>query len=306
MRAKHKKTLKKHHKVTKQEYYCRICDYSCNKLYNLNRHLMTDKHKSSLILEGSYNEKEQGQEVVVNEGVLYGCVCGKKYKYRQGLYRHRKICKYKDDEIVEHNNSNTINDVQLTNKLVELMENNEKLQEQIIRLQNEHINNMNSLIPKIGNNVNNFFNINMFLDNECSNAMTIQKFAKQLEVNLEDLEKNRRECLTNIIIKNLKPLSITERPVHYHKTNSKKWYINDEKNGWSEDNGEKLIRNIEYGIQRNWINAFNKEYPNWLNNENLKDKYIKFANIATTDTNESTKMKLLKFLSSSNYIMLDN
>ena len=178
---------------------------------------------------------------------------------------------------------------------------NKKLQQQIITMQSEHTATLQSLIPKIGNgnttnSHNNIINVQMFLNDKCADAMSIQNFAKQLCVTMDDLTKNKKDCLTNVVLKNLQPLSLTERPFHCTDVNTKAWFVKDEKQGWEEDNGEKLIKNAEIGIQKKWLNEFESQYPNWMSNETQKDKYVQIAGSASSELPEKIKLKILREL----------
>ena len=185
--------------------------------------------------------------------------------------------------------------------LKNVMSENKKLQEQMIQMQNAHTSVLHSIIPKIGSNNNTnchnkIINVQMFLNEKCQDAMTIQNFAKQLMVTMDDLNKSKKECITNVVLKNLKPLSITERPFHCTNPKNKEWYIKDEKEGWEEDNGEKLIKNAEDGIQKRWLAEFESLYPNWMSNDSLQDKYVKIAGSTTCELPENMKLKLLREL----------
>ena len=125
-------------------------------------------------------------------------------------------------------------------------------------------------------------NINVFLNEKCSNAFSIQEFAKNLIMSLEDLEGKKVESLVSVIIKNLQPLSITERPFHCTNVNKKEWFIKDQENGWEEDNGMRVLSSGEYGIIRKWPSKFVEEHPNWQEVEKLQDKYIKISGNANS------------------------
>jgi hypothetical protein len=158
-------------------------------------------------------------------------------------------------------------------------------------------NNTTNSHNKTINNNNKTFNIMMFLNEKCKDAMTIQDFAERLVVSIEDLEKKKFDCLSNTILKNLKSLAITERPVHCGNRKKKEWYVNDKDNGWELDNGEKLIKNAEYGINKKFQNEFKKHYPNYSTVENIKDKYMQLINRTFTDLPENEKSRLLNMLS---------
>ena len=138
--------------------------------------------------------------------------------------------------------------------LHDAMKQNNLLQEKIIAMQNDHdkaIKEQNKviqdIIPKIGNQTNsnnNIINVQMFLNEKCGEAMSIQNFANQLFITMDDLNNNKKDCISNVVLKNLKPLSITQRPFHY---------LLKIKSGCKDREGrkkimEKLIKqqNIEY------------------------------------------------------------
>jgi hypothetical protein len=136
----------------------------------------------------------------------------------------------------------------------------------------------------------------MFLNEKCKDAMTIQDFAESLVVSIEDLEKKKFDCLTNTILKNLKSLSITERPVHCGNIKRKEWYLNDKDKGWELDNGEKLIKKAEFGINRKYQNEFKRHYPNYSTVDNIRDKYMNLIHKTLTDLPENEKSRLLNIL----------
>ena len=174
------------------------------------------------------------------------------------------------------------------------MDDNKKLQEKLV--------NMETLIPTISNTTNNTYtnnnviNVQMFLTENCSDAMTIQNFAKHLSVTLDDLCKSKKDCITQVVLKSLMPLSVNERPFHCTNLTKSKWFIKDENTGWEEDNGEKLIKNAEMGIQKKWLNEFENQYPNWMSNDRLKEKYVEIAGSTSCKLPEKIKIKLLKIL----------
>jgi len=136
--------------------------------------------------------------------------------------------------------------------------------------------------------------------------MSIQHFAKQLEVTLDDVCKNKRDCITNVVLKNLKPLSLTERPFHCTNQKKKEWYIKDETAGWEEDSGEKIITNTEEGIRKKWICEFEARYPEWMESDALREKYLLIAGTNTMELPEKMKLKLLKELSGEVTLMNDD
>jgi len=217
----------------------------------------------------------------------YHCGCGKIYKFQSGYCRHKKLCKFvTDDEKTTEDPDKTNTD--MMEIMLKVVGENESLHKQI-----------QEMIPKIGNNNNSnnqVFNIQVFLNEKCADAMTIQNFAKQLFITMDDLSKEKKECITNVVLKSLQPLAITERPFHCTNLKNQEWYIKDEKEGWKENTGEKVIQNAEYGIQQSWCAEFEKQYPDWMDTEALKVQYIAIAGSTTRDLDEKLKLKLLKEL----------
>jgi len=284
-------------------FRCELCDYTGVRKSQYERHCKTDKHiKRAMITD----DKDLVPKV-------FNCECGKVYKYKSGYCRHKKICKFISSEKDESEAIVVINDTNVLRLLQETMTQNKALQEQMIAMQVEHetaIGKQNEvlkdIIPKLGetltsttNNINsnnNIINVQMFLNDKCADAMSIQNFANQLLITMDDLTKSKKDCISNVVLKNLKPLSLTERPFHCTNVKNKSWFVKDETEGWEEDDGEKLIKNTEYGIQKKWCDEFERRYPDWMKDDAAKDRYIKIAGSTTAALDEKTKLKLLREL----------
>jgi len=257
------------------KFHCEKCNYYGKRKSQYDRHLQTEKHKNAECYTNA------------TEKVQHTCLCGKKFKHHSSFYRHKKGCKYTKPDMLT-----TDATVDLVKTLINQ---NQKLQQQI-----------QEIIPKLSdtnkttniNSNNNIINVQMFLNDKCADAMSIQNFANQLLITMDDLTKSKKDCISNVVLKNLKPLSLTERPFHCTDINNKSWFVKDETEGWEEDTGEKLIKNTEYGIQRKWCNEFEKRYPDWMKDDAAKDRYIKIAGSTTATLDEKTKLKLLRELAS--------
>ena len=280
------------------KFHCAKCDYSGVRESQWKRHLNTKKHNAS---NASKN---------ASKNVRYECACGKRYVHDTSYYRHIKVCKYGVSE--EESGLEEESSQPMVKLLCDVMNQNKMLQEQMIVMQNEHkatIATQNTLLqevlPKLGNlkhstintnSHNKIINVQMFLSEKCADAMSIQHFAKQLEVTLDDVCKNKKDCIANVVLKNLKPLTLTERPFHCANQKSKQWYIKDENAGWEEDSGEKIISNTEEGIRKKWICEFEARYPEWMESDALREKYLEIAGTNTMELPEKMKLKLLKEL----------
>ena len=118
-----------------------------------------------------------------------------------------------------------------------------------LRSQITYNNGLLLILPKLGNintnSYNKIINVQMFLSEKCADAMSIQHFAKQLKVTLDNVCKNKDEYIANVVLKNLNPLTLTERPFHCVNQKNKQWYIKDENAGWQQDSGEKIFSNTK-------------------------------------------------------------
>ena len=133
-----------------ENFHCELCDFKCSKLSEWNRHISTAKHK--MVTNGDKNGDKKRQKTPEH----LTCECGKSYKHRQGLSRHKKKCRKTPEENILEEETNTPVNSNNEKKLLEIIE---KQQQQI-----------NQLIPCVGNNNNNNttnnFNVNFFLNND--------------------------------------------------------------------------------------------------------------------------------------------
>ena len=75
---------------TAKYFNCNLCDFKCCKLSNWNKHTLTLKHKkNNNELQNDYNLDDE------NAVTTFTCDCGKNYKHRQGLWKHKQVCKKK-------------------------------------------------------------------------------------------------------------------------------------------------------------------------------------------------------------------
>lgn len=279
------------------KFYCAKCDYSGVRESQWKRHLKTKKHNAS---DASKNASKK---------VRYECACGKRYVHDTSYYRHLKVCKY---GVSDEESEVEVLSQPIVKLLCDVMSQNKVLQEQMIAMQNEHkatiatqTTLLREVLPKLSNikhstintnSHNKIINVQMFLSEKCADAMSIQHFAKQLEVTLDDVCKKKKDCIANVVLKNLKPLTLTERPFHCANQKNKQWYIKDENAGWEEDSGEKIIKNAEVGIRKKWICEFETRYPEWMENDKLRNKYLQIAGTNVRELPEKMKLKLLKEL----------
>ena len=220
-------------KVEKVEnnYYCEKCNYITCKKTDYVKHLQTKKHNDN-ILDNNDNIK------------ISVCICGKKYKDRHSLSRHKRNCKkIANSEITAEMMKNSITEETVL-KLIE--QNNELLkkmsemsiQQPIVNNNNITNNNITNTYNNSNNNNGNHFNINMFLNEQCKNAMTLTDFINSIEISFEHLKYTKENGLdvgiTKLIMDKLSDLTIYERPIHCTDLRRETIYVKDE-NGWDKD-----------------------------------------------------------------------
>jgi hypothetical protein len=143
------------------------------------------------------------------------------------------------------------------------------------------INNNNGNI----NSNNKTFNLNVFLNEQCKDAMNIMDFVDSLKLQLSDLENVGKlgfvEGISNIIVKNLKALDVHKRPVHCSDSKREVMYVKDE-NKWEKENDEKLklrkvIKHIAHKNSK-LIPEFRAKYPDCgKSDSNKSDQYNKLV-----------------------------
>lgn len=224
---------------TCKQFYCQLCDYTTSRKSSYDMHLQTQKH-------ASVSEETNGNQKLAKTCKKNNCdVCGKTFSHRSGLWKHKQSCN-KDQ------NSDTICQVigqplkleDLTDKqlIMQLLTQNQELQKTIIELTKQGITQYNT----INNNSNNkTFNLQVFLNETCKNAMNISEFVSSIKPTLEDLENVGRvgyvEGISKIIIDKLNNTEITERPIHCSDLKREILYIKNDNNEWNKEDDDRTL-----------------------------------------------------------------
>ena len=69
------------------KFHCEFCDYITSKKSNYDNHTSSAKHKR-ITKELQMGQKEDKNKLDIFE--TFVCSCGKQYKHRQGLWKHKK------------------------------------------------------------------------------------------------------------------------------------------------------------------------------------------------------------------------
>jgi hypothetical protein len=285
---------------------CKSCDFKCSKKRDWDRHLLTRKHlKSTEINESSTKNPQKASDGFSCEK------CGKVYKERTGLWRHNKKCikaeellDSKKKEIEEIKNENEVillllkENQEFKQMMVEQNKQNADLQKQLLDLAKE------TKITTINNTNNNKFNMNIFLNEKCKDALNIMDFVNSLQLQLQDLEKTSElgyvNGISRIFINGLKQLDVYKRPIHCSDVKRETLYVKDNDTWEKEDTDKKKItRAIRHVSIRNakQVSEWTKENKGYNDSSNKKsDKYLKIVSEANGGEPEELN-KIIKNIS---------
>jgi hypothetical protein len=228
-------------KEIEKKYYCEKCDYECCKLYNWKKHVATAKHNMEIIGNGLVAKSGK-------KGEKYSCEkCEKYFQTNAGLWKHKQKCDFKDSDLKPEIKTQEIK-TQESNKddlINYLIKENQEFKNLILEIvKKDTYNTTNN--TNISNN-NKSFNLNVFLNETCKDAMNIMDFVESIKLQLSDLERVGElgyvEGISNIIIKSLKNLDVSQRPVHCTDKKREIIYIKDE-DKWEKDEEQKKMHKI--------------------------------------------------------------
>ena len=157
--------------------------------------------------------------------------------------------------------------------------------QELLNQNKELMNTIREMTPRIGNNNvvnttnNTQFNLNVFLNEECKDAIKLSDFVKSLNITVADLEFTKTngliEGVSSIIVNNLKGMDVHKRPIHCTDMKRETMYIkNDE---WEKDDKLEHVRKFIYltscyqtRVIQDWMAA----HPGWESNEKLQTEYL--------------------------------
>jgi hypothetical protein len=254
-----------------EKFYCQKCDYYTSRKSQFDRHKFTLKHTNTDKLLTNTDANSSESSTAAN---IFICCCGKQYKHRQSLFNHKKKCR--STELI--NEKEII--LTLLNQNNQLQNQNNQLQNQIIELCKEN----KSMITNT-NSYNKTFNLQLFLNETCKDAMNIMDFVDSIKLQLIDLENVGKngyvEGISNIIVKNLNSLDETKRPVHCTDSKREVIYVKDE-NKWEKENEnkQKIRKVIKHVAHKNskLLNDFQNKHPDCGKSDSkYSDQYNKLV-----------------------------
>jgi hypothetical protein len=298
-------------------YVCELCDFVTDKNSKFITHTNTAKHK--------YNQntiKPHVPDLKKSKIMTFECECGKSYPYKASLFNHRKKCQAfseknnmeitiinKNNENLETNEIKSCASNETNDYLIKIIQDNAEFKKMLI-----------DLIPKIGNNNtqnntqnnthntqnNNKFNINLFLNEQCKDAMSMNEFIDSIEISMQDLlltkEKGFASGISNIFIKGMSKLSPYQRPIHCTDVKRETLYIKNDK--WEKDANKEQIKDAIKSVsakQFKNIKKYKETNPNCMTNETQRDEYLNIIK-NTTETIEGNDTKIIKDICNNVYL----
>jgi len=262
-------------------FECELCDFVSSNRKDFVRHLATRKH----VLQSQGNFSEMDGNGKKPQTQMYWCACSRHYKTPSGLWKHKKVCAFIEDGKVACS-SNAI-----TPELVlSVLKHNQDLTDLVLE-QNKTIlelakkgSGTNIHLQNVNNN-NKTFNLNVFLNETCKDAMNIMDFVDSLQLQLSDLENVGKlgfvEGISNIIVRNLQALDVHRRPVHCADKKREIIYVKDE-DKWERETDDKhkirkVIKKVAFKNQR-LLPKFKEEHPDCNYSESqFSDQYSKLV-----------------------------
>ena len=260
------------------KHTCSICDYNTSRKSSMVKHISTAKHTSNANGDAGDDNVAKSCKKLQNK-IVYTCgICSKLYNSRNGLWKHKQTC----IELPETKETNEAGE--LNQDLVSyLIKQNSDLQKQIIEIC-KSTGNMNNSQNQIHSN-NKTFNLQVFLNEDCKDAMNITDFVESIKFQLADLEHMGKvgyvDGISNIIIRNLKALDVTKRPVHCTDQKRETIYIKEAGVWTKEDednkNVRKLIKKVAFRNSK-CLSMFKEKYPDCIKSESrYSDTYSKIV-----------------------------
>ena len=284
-------------------YLCKICNYKCDTKFLIKQHLSTRKHKNQpYASQNNISSIIKAKPTsVTKQHVCFKC--NKSYKERTGLWRHKKICAktIPDDKPINQTTQNTQNTSDLAAMVKTMMEpiiqniqDDKKVTLGLVEQMQTQNKIITDIIPKIGNNnnnnnTNNRFNINLFLNEQCRDAINMTDFLNSLQIKLADLMYTKHngliEGISSVFVNALNKLETCQRPIHCTDVKRETLYIKDN-NAWERENSKEKLHSAISKVahqQRKTISEWEKANENWQESESGSQEYINLVRMVTKD-----------------------
>lgn len=325
-----------------KKYECSKCLFITGNKNDFKRHITTLKHQKCM--NGVF-------ETQIDHSLEYKCEkCERIFKSRTSIYRHRPRCvsllmnmstatatatttmamatttAAEVSNVIIDATDSQIKELVAENKemkamMMTMMKHNNDIQKQMFDLyktsmpisSNSHNVNTSHIINNTNCN-NPTFNLNLFLNEQCKDAMNIQEFINSIQLNMTDLENVGKlgyvEGISNIIIDNLQKTDLYKRPVHCSDVKRETLYVKDD-NKWEKEGPEhqKMVNAVlavehkNIGLMGEWVAA----HPKCMDsNTKDNDHYFKLSKTITDGEKCGSLAKVIRRVAKNVVIDKDN
>jgi hypothetical protein len=295
------------------KYFCELCDIKTNNVKDYKNHILTRKHRLKTNPQSLATIKEPDISPIIK------CdICEKEYESRSGLWRHKKLCSIEilpknvviqniPENITTQDSSN--NDIvhllikensDFKTMIMDLVKSNTDIQKQMLEVcKNIQPSNNNTINNTDNSNNSKNFNLNVFLNEKCKDAMNLEDFANSIQLKLSDLirvgEEGYIPGMSKVIIEWLGGLKVCDRPIHCsdEKREVIQLKVADK---WEKEaiTSEKLMNAVRIVEKKQFdmITTFRDTYPECMNSESHhNDMLIKlFQNLSNSREPEFIKV----------------
>lgn len=258
----------------------------------MTQHEATKKHISAYMLMTSG----------VPQSDLHVCRCGKGYKHVQSFNRHVKSCTapaivpansssaaqtLHAEETADHHPSDDAGTDELCRMISQLIRQNNS----IIVENGEMRRIVQELLPKVGSNnttVNAQFNIQMFLNEQCKDAINLTDFVQTLQLDSADLDITRAngyaDGIASIFVRGMRQLDLHKRPIHCSDIKREVLYVKDN-DTWEREGAERpKIRNAITAVAKKQVDAIKEwedNHPDWRKTDSGTNAYCEMVREVT-------------------------
>jgi len=230
-----------------KSYNCDLCNYKSSKHSDYLKHCKTIKHISRLT---TVIQPEKSPTIHI-------CSCGKEYNHRASLWNHKHKCK--GVEVEPYTPTPALNPVD-SSLVIELLKQNQEFKEMMIEQHkrmteqqdtiielsknagNTTINNTNNT----NNTTNNKFNLNVFLNETCKDAINLNDFIQSIELSIDDFintgEVGYVRGISDIMLERIRDMEPHIRPIHCTDLKREILYVKDSDIWAKEDENKTHIR----------------------------------------------------------------
>jgi len=309
-------------------YTCKPCIFQTTSRRDFERHLLTQKH-----IDGGNTGKTP---IKTPEG-YYSCPnCHNTYKSRTSTYTHIAKCGIINNtqnvsdstenhistepstiteeyisEVISKNQELTAANQELRNAMLLLIQQNTEFQTKMMEfcksgiLSNTTNNNTNTNTNShntITNCNNPTFNMNMFLNEKCKDAMNMKDFVNSIQLNMTDLENVDRlgyvEGMTNIFINNLQKTDVYKRPVHCSDVKRETLYVKENDQWEREEPSHPKMTNAVLAVEHKnvvLVNEWAKANPRcMISNTRENETYFRLSKVVTDGEKDGNIDKVIR------------